>query len=102
MFVQMKRIVVKEGFAEPILTRFSGEGKIEKQPGFKDMTVLRKKVRRGDEEVAIYIRWNSEEDWKNWEKNPEHIAGHRENRGKSKPEYVLESSQDTYYVHAVK
>lgn len=102
MFVQMKRIVVKEGFAELVLNRFSGEGKLEKQPGYIDRTVLKKNVRRGDEEVIVYVRWKSESDWKNWEKHPDHIAGHKANIGKPKPDHVIESSQNTYHVHAVR
>ncbi|MGO1060399.1 antibiotic biosynthesis monooxygenase family protein [Planococcus sp. FY231025] len=102
MFVQMKRIVVKEGFSERVLNRFSGEGKLEKQPGYIDRTVLKKNVRRGDEEVIVYVRWESEADWKNWEKHPDHIAGHKANLGKPKPDHVIESSQNTYHVHAVR
>lgn len=102
MFVQMKRIVVKEGFSERVLERFSGEGKLEKQPGYIDRTVLKKNIRRGDEEVIVYVRWESESDWKNWEKNPEHIAGHKANIGKPKPDHIIESSQNTYHVHAVR
>lgn len=102
MFVQMKRIVVKEGFSELVLDRFSGEGKLEKQPGYIDRTVLKKNIRRGDEEVIVYVRWESESDWKNWEKNPDHIAGHKANIGKPKPDHIIESSQNTYHVHAVR
>nr|WP_251047549.1 antibiotic biosynthesis monooxygenase [Planococcus sp. ISL-110] len=98
----MKRIVVKEGFSELVLDRFSGEGKLEKQPGYIDRTVLKKNIRRGDEEVIVYVRWESENDWKNWEKNPGHIAGHKANIGKPKPEHIIESSQNTYHVHAVR
>ncbi|MGK7378976.1 antibiotic biosynthesis monooxygenase family protein [Planococcus sp. 1R117A] len=102
MFVQMKRIVVKEGFSELVLNRFSGEGKLEKQPGYIDRTVMKKNVRRGDEEVIVYVRWESENDWKNWEKHPDHIAGHKANLGKPKPEHIIETSQSTYHVHAVR
>lgn len=102
MFVQMKRIVVKEGFSELVLNRFSGEGKLEKQPGYIDRTVLKKNIRRGDEEVIVYVRWEAESDWKNWEKNPDHIAGHKANIGKPKPDHIIESSQNTYHVHAVR
>ncbi|MDN7246629.1 antibiotic biosynthesis monooxygenase [Planococcus shenhongbingii] len=102
MFVQMKRIVVKEGFSDLVLNRFSGEGKLEKQPGYIDRTVMKKNVRRGDEEVIVYVRWDSESDWKNWEKHPDHIAGHKANLGKPKPEHIIETSQSTYHVHAVR
>ena len=37
-----------------------------------------KNVRRGEEEVIMIVRWESEEAWKAWEKSPEHIAGHKE------------------------
>ena len=99
MFVQMKRFVVKEGTSDLVLNRFSGQNKLAEQPGFIDRTILKKNVRRGDEEVILYVRWESEENWKKWEKNPDHIAGHKANLGKPKPDHIIESSQSTYYVH---
>lgn len=102
MFYQIKRIVVKEGFSGKVVERFNGEGLIEKQPGYIDFQVLVKQVRRGDEEVLVLIRWESEENWKNWEKSPEHIAGHKGNAIKPKPEYVIESSQSVYTLKVSK
>jgi heme oxygenase (staphylobilin-producing) len=99
MFCQIKRIVVKEGFSDQVVERFSKPGGLMvQQPGFLDKQVLVKKVRRGDEEVLVMVRWDSEEDWKNWEKSPEHIAGHKAKRGAAKPEYIIETSQDLYEV----
>lgn len=102
MFVQMKRFIVVEGNKDKIVSRFtSKEGKpslMEQQPGFVDKQVLVKKSRRGNEEVILMVRWESEESWKNWEKSPEHIAGHRAKAGKPKPEFILEVSQDVYYA----
>ncbi|MDF2858531.1 MAG: antibiotic biosynthesis monooxygenase [Neobacillus sp.] len=97
MFFQIKRIVVKEGFSDQVVERFSKRGGLlEKQPGFLDKQVLVKKVRRGDEEVLVISRWESEQDWKNWEKSPEHIAGHKAKLGTAKPEYIIETSHDLY------
>lgn len=97
MFYQIKRIVVKEGFSDQVVERFSKRGGLmEQQSGFLDKQVLVKKVRRGDEEILVVVRWESEQDWKNWEKSPEHIAGHKAKRGTEKPEYIVESSQDLY------
>ncbi|PLR89130.1 antibiotic biosynthesis monooxygenase family protein [Bacillus sp. T33-2] len=99
MFYQIKRLHVKEGFSSQMVERFSKKGSlIEQQPGFIDKQVLVKKSRRGDEEVLVLIHWESEEDWKNWEKHPDHIAGHKANLGKPRPEFVIESSQDVYEV----
>ncbi|MEH7250928.1 antibiotic biosynthesis monooxygenase [Neobacillus niacini] len=99
MFYQIKRIVVKEGFGEQVVERFSSRGGLlAQQPGFLGKQVLVKKVRRGEEEVMVLAHWQSEEDWKNWEKSPEHIAGHKAKRGTEKPEYIVETSQDLYYV----
>lgn len=104
MFVQIKRMVVTEGHAHKIVERFGakkdGPSLLEQQPGFIDKQVLVKKVRRGDEEVLIMVRWESEEAWKNWEKSPEHIAGHKANAGKPKPNFIIESGQNVYYVKA--
>lgn len=106
MFVQMRRFVVTEGNADKILDRFTrkpdqGPSLVEQQPGFIGREILVKKVRRGDEEVVMIIRWESEEAWKNWEKSPEHIAGHkaRLKEGKpTQPEYIIETSHANYIV----
>jgi heme oxygenase (staphylobilin-producing) len=31
-------------------------------------------------------------------KSPEHIAGHKAKRGAEKPEHIVETSQDLYFV----
>lgn len=102
MFVQMRKTIVTEGNADKVLERFSKEGIIEKQPGFVDLTVMVKKVRRGDEEVLVQIRWESEEDWKNWEKSDTHIAGHKAKLGQPKPDYIVSTEGGKYEVVTVK
>ncbi len=99
MFVQMRKMVVKEGNADQVVKRFSGEGIIERQDGFSDLSVIVKKVRRGDEEVII--NW-SEAYLKQWEKSEAHIAGHKANLGKPKPEYIVSSEGSLYEVKAIK
>lgn len=64
MFIETKTITVKEGTSDLVVNRFSQAGEIEKSEGFIDLSVLVKKVRRGDEEVIVMIRWESEEAWK--------------------------------------
>ncbi|MDQ0247351.1 heme oxygenase (staphylobilin-producing) [Bacillus fengqiuensis] len=44
MFVQMRKTIVTEGEADQVIKWFSGEGIIEKQEGFIDLTVMVKKV----------------------------------------------------------
>ena len=102
MFVTMRKQIVTEGNSEKVVERFSREGLIEKQPGFIDCTVMVKKVRRGDEEVVVLMRWESEEDWKNWEKSDAHIAGHKAKLGQPKPDYIISSEGGKYDVVAVK
>lgn len=100
MFYQLKQLTVKEGTSELVVNRFGGKGLMDKQPGFISKEVLVKKTRRGDEDVIVLIKWESEEAWKNWEKSPEHIAGHRAKAkaGNAKPEHILESHQHVYTV----
>ncbi|MBZ5749306.1 MULTISPECIES: antibiotic biosynthesis monooxygenase [Metabacillus] len=102
MFIQMKTITVTEGNSDQVVNRFDGEGIIEKQDGFIDLTVMVKKVRRGNEEVVVMIRWESEEYWKKWEKSEAHIAGHKANLGKPKPEYIVNSDGGLYDIKLVK
>ncbi len=102
MFVQVKKITVTEGSSAQVVDRFSKPGIIEEQEGFVDATVMVKKVRRGEEEVMVQIRWKSEEYWKQWEKSEAHIAGHKANRGKPNPEYIVNSEGGLYNVVNVK
>ncbi|MED4228719.1 antibiotic biosynthesis monooxygenase [Neobacillus cucumis] len=102
MFVQLKKFIVTEGNAEKVVNQFSGEGMLEKQEGFIDVTVMEKKVRRGDEEVMVMIRWESEEYWKQWEKSEAHIASHKAKLGKPKPEHIISSEGGLYHMKAVK
>jgi len=102
MFVITRNMVVKEGTSHLVVDRFSKGGIIEEQEGFVDISVYVKKVRRGDEEVLILIRWESEEAWKNWEKSPAHIEGHRKNLGKPKPDHIISVTVGKYELKAVK
>ncbi|MGE8080780.1 antibiotic biosynthesis monooxygenase [Peribacillus loiseleuriae] len=102
MFVQLRKISVTEGNGEQVVKQFSGKSIIERQEGFINLTVMVKKVRRGDEEIIIMIRWESEEYWKQWEKSEAHIANHKANLGKPKPEYIVSSEGGLYEVKAVK
>ncbi|TWD96423.1 heme oxygenase (staphylobilin-producing) [Neobacillus bataviensis] len=102
MFVQLRKITVAEGNAEKVIKQFSGEGMIEKQEGIIDVSVMEKKVRKGDEEVIVMIRWESEEYWKQWEKSEAHIANHKANLGKPKPEFILNTEVGKYEVKTVK
>lgn len=102
MFVQMKKFTVTEGNAHHLVEKFSQKGIIDEQPGIIDITVMVKKVRRGNEEVILQICWESEQDWKNWEKSEAHIAGHKASRGKPKPEFILETEGSLYHVETIK
>lgn len=98
----MRKMVVTEGNAEKVVERFSKRGLVAEQEGFIESTVMVKKVRRGDEEVVIMTKWESEEYWKKWEKSDAHIAGHKANLGKPKPDYIISSKGGIYEVKSVK
>lgn len=96
MFLQTKTLIVEEGHADKMVEKFSTEGVIEEQPGFIDLNVMKQKARKGQEEVLVLIRWKSEEAWKAWEKSDVHLAGHKANRGKPKPSFIIDSNQKVY------
>ncbi|MBU9723267.1 MULTISPECIES: antibiotic biosynthesis monooxygenase family protein [Bacillaceae] len=102
MFVQLRKVTVTEGSSDKVVERFSKPGIIEEQEGFVDLSILVKKVKRGEEEVVILIKWESEDYWKQWEKSDAHIATHKANRGKPKPEHILNMEVDHYEVVGVK
>lgn len=102
MLIETKTFIVTEGHAEEIVQHFTGEGDIEKSEGFIDLSVLVKRTRKGNEEVIVMIRWESDEAWKGWEKSEPHLEGHRQQRGKSDPEYLIEYVYGLYDVASSK
>lgn len=107
MFVQMKKWIVTEGNSDKILEKFaqrkSKPSMIDSRDGFIGRKILVKKVRRGEEEVIMMVRWESEEAIKAWEKSPEHIASHKAKiaAGDSKreqPDYVISQERGHYYT----
>lgn len=104
MFVLVRTMTVQKGFADKVIERFGTPGIVEQNEGFVDMTVMLKEAKRGDEheEVVVTTRWESKDAWKNWEKSDAHIQGHRENRGKPQPEFLIGVTHAAYEVKAVK
>ena len=108
MFVQIRKWIVTEGNSDKIIERFSKKtgqspSMLEQREGFIGRELLVKNVRRGEEEVVMIIRWESEDAWKAWEKSPEHIAGHKakikEHGGKPpKPDFVISMEHGNYTV----
>jgi len=91
MLLQIRTITVKKGFAKEVIAASSKRNMLQDKKGFIDRTIYlsRRPKEKGTEEVVVIVRWESVEDWKNWEKSPEHIAGHRAKKDKEKPEYIL-------------
>lgn len=102
MFIEIKTIQVKEGCSEQVVGRFGKEGPIEKAEGFVDLSIMVKKARKGDEEVLILVRWESEEAWKNWEKSEPHLEMHRRSREQGKQEFVIGGSHGLYELKGTK
>lgn len=102
MLIQTRTILVEPGNADKVVERFSQPGLLDKREGLIDISVMVNKRSKEQEEVVVMIRWESEEAWKNWEKSPEHIQGHRDNRGKQPPPYVRSSTVNMYEVKAVR
>lgn len=101
MLIQTRSIRVEQGYADQVVEKFSGPSAVDEMPGLIDRTVYVNKRSKDEEEVLILIRWESEEAWKNWEKSPQHIQGHRDGRNKEKPPYILGISVNMYEVKAV-
>lgn len=102
MMMEIKTIVVQEGFADNIIKKFSEPGVVEEAPGFVDLSIMVQKARKGEEEVVVMIRWESKEMWKQWELSEPHLEGHRQSRGKQRPEYIISSKSGHYELKAVK
>ncbi len=72
---------MQKGNVDKVVERFSREGILDEREGLIDITVMTNKRSKETEEVVVNICWESEEAWKNWEKSPEYIQGHRDSKG---------------------
>jgi len=102
MLIQTRTIVVQPGNADKVVERFSQEGVLDAREGLIDITVMVNKRSKDTEEVVVFIRWESDEAWKAWEKSPEHIQGHRDSRGRQPPEFVISTTVNMYEVKKVR
>lgn len=101
MFIVQRKMVIKEGNLDKVTSRFGKPGILNEQEGYIDSTVMAAKSRRGEQEVIVQIRWESEDYWKQWEKSDAHIAGHAANKGKPKPDHIISQEGSRYTVQAV-
>ncbi|WP_078551403.1 antibiotic biosynthesis monooxygenase [Bacillus alkalicellulosilyticus] len=102
MLIQTRTITVQKGFGDQVVQNFSGDSPIDTMEGLIDRTIMVNRKKQDYEEVMVMIRWESLVAWKNWEKSDAHIQGHKNNRGKEKPEYILETNVSMYEVNTVK
>ncbi len=102
MLIQTRTIVIQPGHADQVAERFTQESPLDTMEGLVDKTIMVNRKKQDHEEVVVMIRWASVEDWKNWEKSDAHIQGHRDNRGKTPPEFVISTTVNMYEVKAVK
>ncbi|MHA7963421.1 antibiotic biosynthesis monooxygenase [Paenibacillus sp. CAU 1782] len=101
MYIQLRTMTVKQGFGEQVAQTYAVPGHIDTMPGLIDRTVMVNARSKETEEVVILIRWESQDAWKNWEKDPVHIAGHRNKRNAEKPDYLLDVSVNMYHANHV-
>jgi heme oxygenase (staphylobilin-producing) len=102
MLIQTRTIVVEKGNADQVVERFSREGILDEREGLVDITVMTNKRAKETEEVVVIIRWESEEAWKSWEKSPEHLQGHRNNKNQAAPDYIISTTVSMYEVKKIR
>ncbi|WP_042169288.1 antibiotic biosynthesis monooxygenase [Paenibacillus gorillae] len=98
MLIQTRTITVHPGNADKVVERFSQPGPLDGREGLIDRTIMVNKWNTEQEEIVVIIRWESEDAWKSWEKSPEHIQGHRDRRGETQPEYIIDTVVNMYEV----
>ncbi|MBU9712812.1 antibiotic biosynthesis monooxygenase [Evansella tamaricis] len=102
MLIQTRTIIVEKGHSDKVIEKFTNPSPIDTMEGLIDKSVMINRKKQDHEEVMVMIRWRSIEDWKNWEKSDAHIQGHRQNRGKTPPEYIFSTNVSMYEVKDMK
>lgn len=102
MFIQLRTMAVQKGYSEQVAARFTKDGPMDEMNGLIDRTVMVNTRGREQDEVVVMIRWESQEDWKNWEKSDAHLQGHRDKKAQEPPAYMISTTVKMYEVQAVK
>ncbi|WMT41656.1 antibiotic biosynthesis monooxygenase [Paenibacillus sp. D2_2] len=102
MFIMTRTMLIEKGNSDKVIERFSQPGPMDEMEGLIDISVMVNKKSKEQEEVVTVIRWESEEAWKNWEKSPAHIEGHRQKKGQQPPSYIISTSVNLYNADVVK
>ncbi|AJS60890.1 antibiotic biosynthesis monooxygenase [Paenibacillus sp. IHBB 10380] len=102
MFIQNRTMLVEKGNSDKVIARFSQESPIDSMEGLIDISVMVNNKSKENEEVIVVVRWESREDWKNWEKSDAHLQGHRDSRGQGSPSFILSTSVHMYDSQIVK
>ncbi|WP_017473233.1 antibiotic biosynthesis monooxygenase [Amphibacillus jilinensis] len=100
MLVQLRKFEVEKGYSDQVVENFSEESPVDQFAGLIDRSVMVNKRLKDHEEVVMMIRWQSKKDWKNWEKSDVHLQGHRNNKGKERPSYILNVEVKMYEVES--
>ncbi|CAM4404833.1 heme oxygenase (staphylobilin-producing) [Paenibacillus endophyticus] len=102
MFIQVRTIEVQKGHSQQIVDDFGQKSHIDGMEGLIDINIMVNRKAKDSEEVVILVRWESEDAWKNWEKDPVHLAGHRNRKDEEKPSFIIHSSVSMYDVKKIK
>jgi len=102
LFVMTRTIRVEKGNSDKVVARFNEPSPMHEMDGLIDVSVMVNTKSKEEEEVVVIIRWESQEAWKNWEKSDAHIQGHKDNRGKQPPAFVLGTEVKMYEAEVVK
>lgn len=95
MFIQIKRIAVKKGFADEVIKKFSTSTTVERINGFAGLTIMKNVKESDTEEIMVELRWKTQDDYKNWKSSDEHKSSHA-NIKNEKPEFIIDVKVDLY------
>ncbi|WP_231710840.1 heme oxygenase [Gracilibacillus suaedae] len=95
MIIVTNRSKITKGNGEKLIERFNKIGKVEYMDGFLGLEVLLTQNTPDYDEVTVFTRWESKDDFKNWTKSDAFRTSHRK---KEIPEYIIDNDISYYEV----
>ncbi|SDC55006.1 heme oxygenase [Shouchella lonarensis] len=99
MIIVTNKATLKKGSGEKLIERFNKVGKVEYMDGFLGLEVLHTQNTKDYDEVTIFTRWRTKDDFKNWTKSTAFREAHSK---RETPDYVLDNSISFYDVKVVR
>ncbi|WP_066166411.1 antibiotic biosynthesis monooxygenase [Aliarcobacter cryaerophilus] len=94
MHIVLRKFKVEKGFLKKLSEKFLNDSDIQKADGFIKMEFFSNEKKVDFDTGILKIYWESKDSFSKWKKSPDHVEGHKDNKGL--PKEVVDITIESY------